>query len=131
MAPVRGPENAGIAEFNLFRIRRARPDISRGATFLITRDGRVKSLTPVDRPPDNAAEYWRANLRVMAMLLCVWFVVSFVLGIILVEPLNHIRLGGFPLGFWFAHQGAIYSFVVLVLIYVLWMDRLDRRYGVD
>lgn len=75
--------------------------------------------------------YWRANLRVMAALLVIWFVVSYGLGILFVERLNVMRLGGFPLGFWFAHQGSIYVFIALILIYALWMDRLDRRYGVD
>lgn len=79
----------------------------------------------------DSAEYWRANLRVMAILLSIWFVVSYGFGILLVEPLNRFKLGGFPLGFWFAHQGSIYVFVVLILIYALWMDRLDRRFGVD
>ena len=53
------------------------------------------------------------------------------LGIFLVEPLNDVRVGGFPLGFWFAHQGSIYVFVVLILVYAAVMDRLDRRFGVD
>jgi putative solute:sodium symporter small subunit len=75
--------------------------------------------------------YWRANLRLMSVLLAVWFVVAYLLGIVFVEPLNRVRLGGFPLGFWFAQQGSIYVFVVLVLIYALVMDRIDRRYGVD
>lgn len=67
----------------------------------------------------------------MAFLLSIWFISSYVLGILLVEPLNQIKVGGFPLGFWFAQQGSIYVFVFLILIYCLWMDRLDRRYGVD
>ena len=75
--------------------------------------------------------YWRANLRLMGGLLAVWFVASFGLGILLVEPLNAFALGGFPLGFWFAHQGSILVFVVLVAVYAVAMDRLDRRYGVD
>ena len=79
----------------------------------------------------QAREYWRANLRVMAILLSVWAFVSYGLGILWVEPLNRFSLGGFPLGFWFAQQGAIYVFVVLIAVYVVWMDRLDRRYGVD
>ncbi len=82
-----------------------------------------------EREHQNA--YWQANLRIMGVLLVIWFVASFGLGILLVEPLNVFRLGGFPLGFWFAHQGSIYVFVVLVLVYVLWMDRLDKRFGVD
>lgn len=75
--------------------------------------------------------YWRANLRLMAVLLVVWFAVSYGCGILLVETLNRFSVGGFPLGFWFSHQGAIYVFVLLILIYVLRMDRLDRHYGVD
>ena len=82
-------------------------------------------------PPSDASGYWRANLRIMAMLLAVWFACSYVLGIVLVEPLNQLRLGGFPLGFWFAQQGSILVFILLILVYALWMDRLDRRYGVD
>jgi putative solute:sodium symporter small subunit len=79
----------------------------------------------------NKTRYWRANLRAMSVLLTVWFTVSYLLGIVLAEPLNRVRIGGFPLGFWFAQQGAIYTFVVLVLVYAVWMDRIDRRYGVD
>ena len=75
--------------------------------------------------------YWRANLRVLAILIAIWFGVSFGLGILFVEPLNAFHLGGFPLGFWFAQQGSIYAFIVLVLVYALWMDRIDRSYGVD
>ncbi len=72
--------------------------------------------------------YWRANLRVMGTLLTVWFVVSFGLGIFFVEPLNRFHMGGFPVGFWFAHQGSIYVFVILVFIYARWMDRIDARF---
>lgn len=75
--------------------------------------------------------YWRANLRLLSALLSIWFVVSFVLGIILVEPLNGVHLGGFPLGFWFAHQGSIYTFVVLIWVYARRSDALARRYGVE
>ena len=82
--------------------------------------GRVSEPSP--------AHYWRTNLRIMALLLSIWFVSSFVLGILLVEPLNSVSFGGFPLGFWFAQQGSIYVFVVLILVYAVWMDRVDRRY---
>lgn len=87
-------------------------------------------------PPNGAAEgghraYWRANLRLMAGLLAVWFLVSFGCGILWVEPLNTIRIGGFQLGFWFAQQGSIYVFVVLIFIYVWQMKKLDRKYDVD
>ncbi len=78
--------------------------------------------------PPPGGQYWRTNLRYVAILLAIWGVVSFGFGILLVEPLNRIRVGGFQLGFWFAQQGAIYSFVVLIIVYVVLMNRLDRRY---
>jgi putative solute:sodium symporter small subunit len=80
---------------------------------------------------ERAARYWRANLRLMAVLLCVWAFVSYGLGIVFVESLNRWHVGGFPLGFWFAQQGSIYVFIVLIAVYVVAMDRLDRRHGVD
>ncbi len=83
-----------------------------------------------DRTPDPRG-YWRANLRLVSVLLVIWAVVSFGLSIVFVEPLNATRLGGFPLGFWFAHQGSIYVFVLLLLVYAFASDRLARRYGVD
>lgn len=76
-------------------------------------------------------QYWRANLRVVAILLSIWFAVPYGLGIVFVEPLNRIHIGGFPLGFWFAQQGSIYVFFVLVLVYAVWMRRIDREYGVE
>ncbi len=76
-------------------------------------------------------EYWKRNLRLMAILLTIWFTVSFVFGILLVEQLNRIVIAGFPLGFWFAQQGSIYVFVLLILVYAKRMDRLDIEYGVD
>ena len=74
--------------------------------------------------------YWRRNLVYLGVLLSVWFSVSYLAGIVLVEPLNTLSIGGAPLGFWFAQQGAMYVFVVLILVYVLLMSRLDRRFGV-
>jgi putative solute:sodium symporter small subunit len=79
----------------------------------------------------NMQDYWKENLRYLAILLSVWFVVSYGCGIIFVDALNNIRLGGFKLGFWFAQQGAIYVFVVLIFIYVRLMNKLDKKYGVD
>ncbi len=79
----------------------------------------------------NAHAYWRANLKVIGLLLSVWFVVSFGFGILLVEPLNSIRFFGFKLGFWWAQQGSIYVFVLLIIVYVFWMQRIDRRFGVS
>ncbi len=77
------------------------------------------------------SSYWNANLRLVAFCLVIWFISSFVFGIILVEPLNTIRLGGFKLGFWFAQQGSILVFVALIFFYASRMGRLDREYGVE
>jgi putative solute:sodium symporter small subunit len=76
------------------------------------------------------ADYWMANLRLIAFCLAIWFVVSFVFGIILVEPLNNISLGGYKLGFWFANQGSIYVFVALIFFYANRMGKLDREHDV-
>ncbi len=75
--------------------------------------------------------YWRRNLRLMAVLLTIWALVSFGAGILFVEPLNNITFIGFPLGFWFAQQGSIITFVVLIAVYVWRMDKLDAEFGVD
>ncbi len=81
--------------------------------------------------PDKRADYWKANLRYLVVLLVVWFLVSYGFGILLVEPLNAIHLGGYPLGFWFAQQGSIYIFVALIFIYAALMNRLDKTYDVE
>ena len=75
-------------------------------------------------------EYWKKNLTYVGALLAIWFLVSFGFGILLVEPLNRVRIGGFKLGFWFAQQGAMYVFVILIFVYVRLMNRLDRSYDV-
>jgi putative solute:sodium symporter small subunit len=75
--------------------------------------------------------YWRSNLRLMAVLLTIWALVSFGAGIVFVEALNNIEVAGFPLGFWFSQQGSIITFVVLIAVYVWRMDKLDAEYGVD
>lgn len=75
--------------------------------------------------------YWRSNLRLLAVLLTVWALVSFGAGILLVEQLNEIEVAGFPLGFWFSQQGSIITFVALIAIYVWRMDKLDAEYGVE
>ena len=81
----------------------------------------------------RAEAYWRRNLTYVGILIAIWFAVSFGAGIIFVEPLNRITIPGtgFPLGFWFAQQGAIYVFVVLIFVYVVLMNRLDREFGVE
>ncbi len=76
-------------------------------------------------------DYWRRNLRLMAVLLSIWALVSFGAGILFVEPLNEIDFFGFPLGFWFAQQGSIITFVILIAVYVWRMDKLDAEYGID
>ncbi|ACJ00581.1 DUF4212 domain-containing protein [Rhodospirillum centenum] len=74
--------------------------------------------------------YWRANVRTVLFCLAIWFVASYGAGILLVEPLNAIQIGGFPLGFWFAQQGSILVFLVLIAFYAWRMNRLDREYDV-
>nr|MBI1230454.1 DUF4212 domain-containing protein [Cytophagales bacterium] len=75
--------------------------------------------------------YWRRNIKIVLTLVAIWFIVSFGFGILLVEPLNAFRLGGFKLGFWFAQQGSIFSFVILIFIYVYKMNRLDEEFDVN
>ena len=76
--------------------------------------------------------YWKANLRLLLSLLFVWFLVSYGFGILLVDVLNRVRIPGtgFPLGFWFAQQGSIYVFVVLIFVYVWRMNKMDADFGV-
>lgn len=80
---------------------------------------------------DAAKAYWRENVRLLIILLTIWFVVSFGAGILFVEQLNQIRIGGFKLGFWFAQQGSIYIFVMLIFFYVWKMNRIDKKYNVQ
>ena len=80
---------------------------------------------------DRLRRYWHCNLRYLAILLAIWFAVSYGAGILFVDRLDEIRIFGFRLGFWFAQQGAIYVFVVLIFAYVWLMNRLDRRFDVD
>ena len=74
--------------------------------------------------------YWQANIKLLLTCLAVWFAVSFLCGILLVEPLNAIPLGGFKLGFWFSQQGAIYGFLVLIFVYAKQMAKLDEKFDV-
>jgi len=75
--------------------------------------------------------YWKTNLKYLAILLGIWFLVSYGFGILFVDELNKIRIGGFKLGFWFAQQGSIFVFVALIFIYVKLMNRLDKKYNLD
>ncbi|BBM87343.1 DUF4212 domain-containing protein [Candidatus Uabimicrobium amorphum] len=78
----------------------------------------------------NKNAYWRANLRLIGICLFIWFLVSFVFAILLVEPLNRFSLGGYKLGFWFSQQGSIYVFVALIFFYSWQMNRIDHQFGV-
>lgn len=80
---------------------------------------------------DNARAYWRANLRLVGICLLAWFTVSYGCGILLFEELNRWSIGGYKLGFWFAQQGSIFVFLVLIFFYAWQMNRLDRRFGVE
>ncbi len=75
--------------------------------------------------------YWRTNLKYLFILLLIWFLVSFGAGILFRETLDRVKIGGFKLGFWFAQQGAIYVFVILIFVYIRLMNTLDKKYGFD
>jgi putative solute:sodium symporter small subunit len=79
----------------------------------------------------NLKEYWAINIRYVLFLISIWFVVSYGFGILLAPTLNDIQIGGFKLGFWFAQQGSIYVFVILIFVYVYLMNKLDIRFGVQ
>lgn len=79
----------------------------------------------------NPSDYWRANLKILAVLLSIWFLVSYGCGILFVDALNEFTLGGYKLGFWFAQQGSIYTFVALIFIYAKLVARLDKKYGLE
>lgn len=80
---------------------------------------------------DKATAYWRENLKYLFILLSIWFLVSYGAGIFFKDLLDSFLIGGFPLGFWFAQQGSIYVFVILIFVYVRLMNRLDKKYGYD
>jgi putative solute:sodium symporter small subunit len=80
---------------------------------------------------EQAKEYWRRNVSLMVRCLVVWFVVSYGCGILLVDVLNQVQIGGYKLGFWFAQQGSIYVFVVLIFYYARKMGQLDREFDVE
>ena len=80
--------------------------------------------------PEKAQAYWKENIAMILKLLVVWFVVSFGCGILFINELNTIEISGVKLGYWFAQQGAIYVFVILIFVYVKVMTRIDEKYGV-
>ncbi len=79
----------------------------------------------------KASAYWKENVKYLFILLAIWFAVSYGAGILFKDALNQFHMGGFPLGFWFAQQGSIYVFVILIFVYVRLMNRLDKKYGYD
>ena len=80
---------------------------------------------------EKATAYWKENLRYLLILLSIWFLSSYGAGILFAEQLNAFKIGGFPLGFWFAQQGSIYVFVIIIFVYVRLMNKLDKKYGFD
>lgn len=78
-----------------------------------------------------AQAYWKDNISTIIKLLVIWFVVSYGFGIIFVDELNSIQIAGFKLGFWFAQQGAIYVFVILIFVYAKIMESIEKKYNVD
>ena len=80
---------------------------------------------------ENATAYWKENIKYVFILLAIWFIVSFGAGIVLKDFLDQFSLAGFKLGFWFAQQGSLYVFVILIFVYVRIMNRLDKKYGYD
>ena len=78
---------------------------------------------------DKNKLYWKANLRLIFWCLSAWFTVSLLFGVLLVEPLNQIRIAGYPLGFWFAQQGSIYTFIAIIFFFTWRMNALDRQFN--
>ncbi|NRA66992.1 MAG: DUF4212 domain-containing protein [Pseudobacteriovorax sp.] len=81
--------------------------------------------------PENHRKYWRANLKLVFCCLLVWFIVSFGCGVLFVDELNQYKIGGFKLGFWFAQQGSIFTFLILIFFYAYRMNKIDSKYGVQ
>jgi len=84
-----------------------------------------------DNNSKSRRAYWHANLKLMLILLAVWFSISYLCGIVFVDFLNQIRIGGYKLGFWFAQQGSMYGFIAIIFIYAHRMNKLDHEYGVN
>lgn len=92
---------------------------------------RRQRKTNLNMSDNKLNAYWKENLRYLFILLVIWFIVSYGFGILLVDQLNTMKMGGAKLGFWFAQQGSIYVFVVLIFVYVYLMNKLDKKYGLD
>ena len=79
----------------------------------------------------NKKAYWSANIKLLSILMAIWFIISFGAGIIFRPFLDQFMLGGYPLGFWFAQQGSIYGFILLILVYIIRMRKIERQYDLD
>lgn len=80
---------------------------------------------------ERAESYWKENVRLITILLSIWAVVSYVCGYLLAVPLQNVTIGSLPFGFWFGQQGSIITFTILILVYAVQMDRIDKKYGVN
>ena len=85
-------------------------------------------IDKINNKKSSTTNYWKTNLKYLIILLSIWFIVSFGFGILFVDELNSIRMGGFKLGFWFAQQGSIFVFVILIFVYIKLMNKLDNQY---
>lgn len=88
-------------------------------------------INDIKNEDHSRSAYWRANIKILAYLLIIWFTTSFLFGIVFVKELNQLKMGGFKLGFWFAQQGAIYVFILVIFFYVWRMNKLDKEFDVD
>jgi len=84
-----------------------------------------------ERQEQNKKAYWSANIKLLSILMAIWFIISFGAGIIFRPFLDQYMLGGYPLGFWFAQQGSIYGFILLILVYIIRMRKIERQYDLD
>jgi putative solute:sodium symporter small subunit len=90
----------------------------------------MDGMPPIGERREHHRAYWRANMRLIAVLLAIWYGASYLCGIVLAKPLHDARIGMLPLSFWFGHQGSMVIFVILIFAYAALMDRLDRKHGV-
>lgn len=80
---------------------------------------------------ENNKAYWKENIKYLSILMFFWFFVSFGCGILFKDFLDQFNIGGFPLGFWFAQQGSVYAFIVIIAFYIRIMNKLDKKYNLD
>jgi putative solute:sodium symporter small subunit len=83
------------------------------------------------KPQQNNNAYWKENIKYLSILMFAWFFVSFGCGILLADFFNQFQIGGFPLGFWFAQQGSIYAFIIIIAVYIRLMKKLDQKYNLN